>query len=65
MYEYHCLWEAPVARFRKTAIAESLHELKDGFWINKYHRYTKHSGALYWIPPSAIKYIRRVEVGSE
>lgn len=42
--------------------ADSLAELKDGFWITAEYGYTKGDKARYWIPPSAISYIAKDQV---
>lgn len=39
--------------------ADSLAELKDGFWITAQYGYTTGIKARYWIPPSQIFYIAK------
>lgn len=39
--------------------AESLGDVKDGFWIDGYMKLTKASDCVYWIPPSAILYVEK------
>ena len=64
MFEYWCYWEASCSRYRQKAATESLHEVKDGFWVSKYFIYTKKiEDRMYWIPPSGIKFVKRIEVG--
>ncbi len=45
---------------RMTATANSLAELKDGFWVDQYHRYTHGADAKVWIAPASISYIEKV-----
>jgi len=40
---------------------ESIHEIKDGFWINSKKKFTKKSDCRYWIPPSQIMFVEKLE----
>jgi len=42
------------------ALADSLEELKDGFWINYLFKYTNGANDQeHWIPPGKIEYIEK------
>ena len=43
----------------RVACADSLADLKDGFWINDDLEFTKGSDCRYWIPVSVIKLIEK------
>jgi hypothetical protein len=71
LIKYHCHWGSPVTEFSRTAVADSFAELKDGFWVDDNYDYVKPTGhcnakdspsSLYWIPPSCLRYIKKVEV---
>ena len=36
-----------------------LSDFNEGFWINANYKLTKGSDALYWIPPSRIRYVAK------
>lgn len=42
-------------------MADSLADFKDGFWINADGRFTRGGDAKYWIPPSMIRVIAKVD----
>jgi hypothetical protein len=60
MYEYHCYWQTSNAKHPSVAVVESLHEVKDGFWLTRDYEYTRSEGAVYWIPSSRISYVKKV-----
>ena len=41
------------------ALADTLCDLKDGFWINMKFEFTRVSDSRHWIPPSRILYIEK------
>jgi hypothetical protein len=68
LIKYHCHWGSPVTEFSRTAVADSFAELKDGFWVDSNYDYVKAKdspskdspSSKYWIPPSCIRYIKKV-----
>ena len=62
MYEYWCWWSAPCSNYRRKVIVDSLHEVKDGFWVDRDFDYTKSDSGMYWIPPAGIKVVEKVKV---
>lgn len=39
---------------------ESIGDVEGGFWINGSRNFTKASDCKYWIPPSAILYVEKI-----
>ena len=39
--------------------ADAIQYLKEGFWINKDHKFTLGEDCKFWIPPSQIMYIKK------
>lgn len=44
-----------------TVIAESLHEVIEGFWIDSNLKLCNFSANYYWIPPSQIDYVKLIK----
>jgi hypothetical protein len=66
MAAYHCTFkfEHPSLRGGNemvTVVGSALRDFSDGFWITKDLEFTKVSDNVFWIPPSAIKYIEKVQ----
>ena len=39
----------------------SIYDFKDGFWIDSEGRLSNQTSGKYWIPPSRIYYVEKVE----
>ena len=62
MSRYHCVFKFD--NHRKSVYSDNgIAAFSDGFWVTKDFRYTVLSDCEYWIPPSAILYVRKVRTG--
>jgi hypothetical protein len=68
MFDYVCVYDfnrVPLAQ-GTNHIARFEHDgvfaFKDGFWITEDLAFTKGHDAKYWIPPSRILYVEKVEI---
>lgn len=62
---YHCVFkfEHPNLHGGNELVTVTGHAIRDfteGFWITRDLEFTTASDCVYWIPPSAIKYIEKV-----
>lgn len=39
----------------------SIADIKEGFWVNGVKEFTKKEDCKYWIPPSQIMYVEKIE----
>ena len=60
MYKFNCYFKISLHPYQVCAVSDSFHKLKDGFWVDRTFNFTVGQEAVYWIPPSAIKYIEKV-----
>ena len=58
---YICVFEFDGAEKTLTISDVCLADIKNGFWLNKSLQHTKLSDAKYWVPPSMLKLISKVE----
>lgn len=58
-----CVFNCPpvVCQLTVRIRANAISQFKDGFWINNKFEFTTDLGGKYWIPPSQILYIKKLE----
>lgn len=57
MYKYEVKFDFEGSQ--QWTYADSLIDLKDGFWINESNHFSRNNDNVVWIPPSRIIFIRK------
>lgn len=58
---YRCYYMNKIIGKVEIVDSDKMSDLTDGFWINQDFFLTKGSDCAFWIPPSQIHYIAKVE----
>ncbi len=64
MYNYKCVFYfgGDRERYEVKYGQDGIHAFINGFWITYDLKFTKGSDCKYWIPPSQILYVEKVEI---
>jgi hypothetical protein len=61
MNKYVCIFEKRGSKYEGNVRVNCLADVKDGFWINDKGKFTLGSDCKFWIPPSQIKIIEKIQ----